>query len=145
MATKKSPEENLAEVRAAMEAKEVRDQIRAGGDATEGVPINYTSVFGNTYKGFVVFKRPDMLDMMKMGGKKSQLFSEAGVTNLELVDDTIRVMAHVIATLSVVLVKRPEWLLDLNAVKEPDVLYHIFAKYEEWENSFRKASASPTS
>ncbi len=136
-------EQNMAQIREAM-ANQTADQVRQGGDLEHAVPIDYTSYFGNKFVGTVVFKKPNMADYMKMGGIKSEYLRLGGVQDIKLVDESVKFMAHVLATLSVVLVKRPEWLLDLAKVEEPDVLYHIFDKFEEWENSFRKSVQGTT-
>lgn len=128
-------EENMEKVRKAMEMQKM---VQSAGNLNEGVPIKYTSYEGNLYEGVVVFKKPTMADYMKMGAIKAEIFKEAGVTELSLVDESVKFMAHSMATLSVVAIKRPEWLLDLQAVKESDVIYHVYGKYEVWENSFRK-------
>lgn len=134
-------EEELAKVRALMEKAQ---QVNLGENLQHGVPIDYESTFGNAYKGFIEFKRPSMQDYMKMGALKAQFLGANGMVNINLVDNTIKFMAQVMSTLKVVIVKAPHWLLsekgqiDVESIKEPDVLYHIFDKYEEWENSFRK-------
>lgn len=128
-------EENMEKVREAMAA---RDTVRAGNNAEGVVPIEFTSEEGNLYRGTVVFKRPSMSDLMRAGGIKSEYLRTAGVRDVRLVDETVKIMAHVMATLSIVLVKRPEWLLNLEEVQEADVLYHVYGKFEEWQDSFRK-------
>ena len=128
-------EENLAKVRAMMAQAQ---QANLAGDLTEGVPLDYVTVFGNELKGFVVFKRPTMKDYMKMGALKSEELRKAGVKDINLVDSSIKFMAHVLSTLRVVIAKAPEWLINLDAIQEPDILYYVYGKYEEWENSFRK-------
>lgn len=127
-------EGNMEKIR---EAMELHQKVQQGGNLKEGVPIDFTSMTGKVYKGVVVFKLPNMMDYMKMGGLKSEFLRLGGAKDIKLVDDSIKFMAHVMSTLEVVLVKRPEWLLKLDEVLEPDVLYHVFYKYEEWENSFR--------
>ncbi len=118
------------------------EKVRLGGDLQTGVPIDYTSLCGKRYEGTVVFKKPTMQDYMKMGATKSEYFRRAGVIDINLVDNSIKEMAQIMATLSTVIVKRPEWLLDLESIEEPDVLMHVYYKYEEWEDSFRKPSKS---
>ncbi|MNN50856.1 hypothetical protein D3C81_1654630 [compost metagenome] len=83
------------------------------------------------------------MDYMKMGGHKSEIYRQAGVKDISLVDSTVKFMAHVLSTLNAVIAKRPEWLVNLEQIQEPEILYHVFGKYEEWENSFRKPVESP--
>lgn len=134
-------EENMAKVRELMEKSK---QINLGSQMTGQVHIDYTSQYGTHYEGIVVFKRPSMQDYMKMGALKAQYLGAYGVVDARLVDTTIKFMAQVMSTLKVVIVKAPEWLIgksgkiDVESVVEPDLLYHLYEKYEEWEDSFRK-------
>ncbi len=133
-------EENMAKVRELMQQAQT---VNLGGQHTEGVPIDYTSEFGTHYKGTIVFKRPTMQDYMKMGALKAQYLGQGGAVNKYLIDDTIKFMAQVMSTLKVLIVRAPEWLvkdgkINVEGVQEPDVLYHIYDKYEKWELSFRK-------
>lgn len=127
--------ENLAMVQKLMEQS---DEINLGTLKREQVPIDYTSTSGYVYKGLVEFKRPSVKDYMRMGAIKSEILREAGVINIELVDSTIKFMAHVLATLQVCMVKCPEWLLNLEAITDTDLLYEVYEKYEVWQDSFRK-------
>jgi hypothetical protein len=121
------------------------EQIRLGGELKTGVVINYTTTEGNTYTGTIIFKRPTMQDYMKMGALKSEYLRLAGVVELTLVDLSIKRIAQVMAVLGTVIVKCPEWLLDISTIVESDLLYHVHDKYDEWENSFRKPSKTETS
>jgi hypothetical protein len=121
------------------------EEVRLGGELKTGVAIDYTTTAGNTYTGTVVFKRPTMLDYMKMGALKSEYLRLAGVVELSLVDISIKRIAQVMAVLGTVIVKSPEWLLNISNVVESDLLYHVHDKYEDWEKSFRKPSDTETS
>lgn len=132
-------EENLAKVRELMGQAQ---EANLGGALTNGVPIDHTTAFGTHLTGIVEFKRPTMKDYMRMGALKSEELRNAGVVNADLVDSQIRFMAHVISTLKVVVVKCPMWLVKIDEVQEPDILYHVYHKYQEWELSFRKPEAS---
>lgn len=130
-------QENMAKVQELM--KNASD-LRLGGNATAGVPIDYTSLMNTKFTGTVVFKRPNMLDLMKIGGMKSEILRTAGVKDIKLIDKTVNDMAQVVATLKIVVAKSPEWLLDIDKVEEPDLLWHVFYKYQDWEDTFRKPS-----
>ena len=133
--------ENLAKVREAMakaQVSQVADQVNAGDNTTHTETINFTSSFGNTYQGQVVFKRPNALDLMRIGGLKAQYFSEAGITNLEIVDNSVRLLAHVLAHLKVLVLKCPAWLFDVDKVDDMELIYEVYGKYRDWEDSFRK-------
>jgi hypothetical protein len=127
-----------------LESMRVAEQVRQGGNLTEGELIDFESLEGNMYKGYIVFKKPTMGEMMQMGAKKSELLKKAGVTVIALVDDSIQFMAHVMATLEVACVKRPDWFLKLEEITEPEILYHVYARYQKWENSFRRDLPAPT-
>lgn len=129
-------EANMEKVRSMMEQQV--GQVNIGGALTHSVDIDYTSEFGNHYTGKVVFKKVNMKDIMRMGAIKSEILREAGVRDSRLVDNSVLFMATVLSTLQVVAVQRPAWLLKPENVEEADVLYHVYDKYEEWENSFRK-------
>lgn len=132
----KKAEENMAEVQRLMEEAA---KVNAGSKLKEGIAIDFLSVDGNRYKGTVIFKRPGVMDFMKMGAIKSEIFREAGVVELSLVDQSVKMMAHVIANLKVVIAKSSiEDLLKIDECREPELLYHVYGKYEEWEYSFRK-------
>lgn len=136
-------EESMAKIQELMAQQKVMEkaqEVNLGGELRNGVLIEYVSSFGNTYKGWVEFKRPTAFEYMMMGAEKSEILRRAGVRDRSLVDNSIVFMAHVMATLSKVIVKAPEWLLDIEGVKETDVIYHVYAKFEEWEDSFRKKS-----
>ena len=127
-------EENLQKVRRLMEKA---DKISLGSDLETTVPIDYTSFQGKKYEGEVTFKRPNVQDFMKMGALKSEILRKSGVKDINLVDIPVKALAQTMATLKYVIVSSPKWLQDVEKMHEPDVLYHIHDKYEEWENSFR--------
>lgn len=134
--------ENMEKVRALMNTAK---EVNLGGELRNIVPIDYTSQFGTKFTGKIEFKRPTMQDYMKMGALKAQYLGAYGVVDMRIVDGTIKFMAQVMSTLKVVVVKAPAWLvgaggtIDVENVQEPDVLYHIYDLYEQWELSFRKS------
>lgn len=133
-------EKNMEKVREMMK-QETADAIAQGSKATNTVFIDFTSDYGNLYQGNVVFKRPGVMDIMKMGAHKSEILRLAGVRDMNMVDQGVKYMAQVIATLKLVVLKSPEWLVRIETVEETDLLFHVFDKYNEWERSFRKTSA----
>jgi len=137
MEINKDNKENMEVVKNLIEQA---DRTRLAGDIKEGVHIDYTSADNNQYTGLVVFKRPTMKDFMRMGAIKSEILRLSGVVDVKFVDDSIKQMALVMATLKVVVVKYPEWLAKLDDIEEPDLLFHVYDKYEEWLDSFRKPS-----
>jgi hypothetical protein len=132
-------EQNMDMVRNLMEQAQ---QVNLGGDAKHSVEIDYTTEMKKIhYTGTVVFKRPTMMDYLKIGGAKAELLRKAGVTDMEIIDTSIKALAHIMSTLKIVIVKAPEWLIDLGKLDEVDLLYYVYGKYEEWEYSFRKQDA----
>lgn len=132
--------ENMTQVRELMQQAQA---VNLGGENTEGIPIDYTTEFGSHYTGTVVFKRPTMQDYMRMGAYKAQYLGQGGAVNADLIDGTIKFMAQVMSTLRVVIVQAPAWLIEggrisVEHIQEPDILYHLYMKYEEWELTFRK-------
>lgn len=119
-------------------AMQVRDEVAQGSALTHAVPMDFVSDEGVHYTGVVVFKRPGAMDIMKVGGLKSEFLRMGGARDLSLVDNTVKILAHVMATLSVVLDKRPPWLEDVTQVRDVSVLYEVFDAYDAWERSFRK-------
>ena len=133
-------EENMAKVRELMNQAQT---VNLGGNHTEGIPIDFTTEFGTHFTGNVEFKRPTMQDYMKMGALKAQFLGQGGAVNKHLIDDTIKFMAQVMSTLKVVIVRAPAWLvkdgrISVEHIQDPEILYHLYGKYEEWEDSFRK-------
>lgn len=134
-------EENLAQVRALMETSQ---QVQLGNQLNVGVPIDFKSPYeGKHYTGTIVFKRPSMMDYMKIGTLKAQYLNENGFVNINMVDQTIKYMSQAMATLKVLTVKAPAWLLngqgliDIETIQDPELVFYLFDLYEEWENTFR--------
>ena len=133
--------ENLAKVREAMnqvKVGQVADQVANGGAETYVHVFDYTSPSGNEYKGAIEFKRPNMKDIMRIGGLKAQTFADAGITDLELVDSSVRLLGHITAYLKVVVVKSPPWFFNIDEIADMDIIYEVYEAFREWEDSFRR-------
>lgn len=131
-------EAQMAEVRALMSTKEMADTVNQGDKATEAVSVKYTSEMdGKTYEGKFIFKRPNVMEIMKMGGRKSQILKEAGIVDKELADKGVLMMAEAVATLEVVIVKMPEWFIDFQKLEDADLIFHIYGHYTAWSFAFR--------
>jgi hypothetical protein len=115
-------------------------EVNEGADAENVMNVDFTSTEGNQYKGKILFKRPSVMEIMKMGGRKSEILRQAGVTELTLVDPSVRMMAQAIATLETVVVKCPEWFLNIHEIQDLDIIFHVYGLYEVWENSFRSSN-----
>lgn len=130
-------EEAMAQVKALMETKENVEEVNRGDKATNVVPIDYTAESGKRYTGKVEFKRPNVMEVLSMGGRKTQHLKSAGVVDRELADDGIMMMAQALSTLEVVAVKRPEWFIDMESIIDTDVIFYVYGLYREWDYNFR--------
>lgn len=126
-------EENLQKIRAMAEAVQK-------GTASAVVPVEYTSFDGTVYEGNVEFKRPNMRDYVTIGVQKGKYIQgQLGGAFVEpaYIDETVKFLAHMMATLDVVMVKRPVWLLDVEAVEDFGLLDHVYGRYQDWIGTFR--------
>lgn len=133
--------ENLAKVREAMAKAQLQttsDMVQGGGKSTFTELIDYIGLDGKEYKGYVVFKRVTAKDLMKIGGLKSEYFRQAGITDLTLVDDAIRLLAHVLSYLKVTVLKSPEWFFDVDSIEDVGLLYEVYGSYMKATETFRK-------
>jgi hypothetical protein len=136
-------ESNMEQIRKLMEEQKMENlakEVNEGADAENVMNVDFTSTEGNQYKGKILFKRPSVMEIMKMGGRKSEILRQAGVTELTLVDPSVRMMAQAIATLETVVVKCPEWFLNIHEIQDLDIIFHVYGLYEVWENSFRSSN-----
>lgn len=132
-------ESNMTKVREMMK-QETAESIGLGEKARNEVSIEYVSDMGKRYTGTIVFKRPSVMDYMKMGAAKSEILRNSGVRDLTLVDSGVKLMAQIIGTLKTVVVKSPEWLVRIDSVEDTDLLFHVYGEYQEWERSFRTSA-----
>lgn len=144
MAVKKERDEILRTVKKSTQVMPMEeglaDQVALGNKLFHTETIDYTTSEGHHYVGDIVFKKPDILTMMKAGGIKSQLLLKAGVNNAEekaLLDPIVLTMLTVISSLEVVMVKRPDWIEDPTKVGESELLYHVYDRYLTWQDVFR--------
>lgn len=131
---------NKAKVRALMAEAGAK---RAGTALEKAVDIDYESMYEERYTGKIVFRRPSVMDYMKIGAMKAQFLGGNGAVNPALIDRAVLLMAEALATLKIVTVKVPDWLLnetgevDFESIQDPDMLLHLFEVYQDWEYSFR--------
>jgi hypothetical protein len=131
-------EEQMAQIKALMEAKEKANEVNQGDKATNMVEIDFLSPETDEhYKGKIIFKRPNVMETMKMGGKKTQILKDSGVVSRELADPGLMLMAEALATLEVVVVKCPEWFIDFQKSEDIDMIFHVYGQYNIWKFSFR--------
>jgi hypothetical protein len=131
-------EEQMAQIKALIDAREKADEVNLGDKAKDIVEIDYTAEeTGKNYKGKIVFKRPNVMETLKMGGRKSQILKDAGIVDMELADDGVLMMAQAMSVLEIVVVKCPEWFIDMEKLEDSDLIFHIYGKYRAWNYSFR--------
>ena len=135
--------------KAALESKApavLGEKINLGNRLTHEEYVDYYSeMLDKNYEGYVTFKRPGVMETMKIGGMKSEILREAGVRDIRLVDTSAHYYAGILATMQVVVTKAPSWLpKDLKTFNDFDLLAHLFLLYETWLDSFRKPTDDET-
>jgi ribosomal protein L19 len=135
-------ESQMEQIRRDMALKEQSDAVSLGDKAKNVVEIDYEAEeSGKRYVGKIIFKRPNVMENLKIGGRKSKLLQDAGVEKIELVDEGVYMMAQALATLETVIDKCPEWLIDLASIEDADLLFHVYGKFRAWQYSFRLEGA----
>jgi len=113
-------------------------QIIQGKTRTKTEQISFTHI-DESYSGSFTFHHPSLIERMNIGVLKSQ-FLQGLEGRVDVLTDNI---AHMSATLDVVLDDAPEWF-KIGALYEYEVLEGVYDKYTEWLNSFRKPSGRNT-
>lgn len=127
-------EENLEKIRT------LGQQVGQGGELTHTFAVDFTADDGTNYKGTFIVHRPTMNDYMQMGvlkGKYIQQFIGNEYVHPDYIDATIKYLAHMLSTMSVVVDRCPEWFLHPEKLNDFGILDHVFTRYQEWLNSFR--------
>ncbi len=131
--------------------KELEDQINSGGEFNHSISVDYESNNKERFKGNVVVKRPTMGDYLKIGAIKANYLKQSlgvdPVTRQPIypdpvyIDDTIKMVAQMIATFKVVVIKAPKWFQEPEKINDFKLLDIIYMEYEEWLNNFRDKSS----
>jgi hypothetical protein len=87
-------------------------------------------------------KLPTVRDTLQIMANARKIVSGVGLSNGE--DSLLEQLALEIATLDVVLVKRPKWLSTFLDLTDWDVIHELYGKVAEWQNSFRQLSEVDT-
>lgn len=90
----------------------------------------------NKKKEQFVAKLPTVRDTFQIMANARKIISSVGLASGD--DDLLERLAIEIATLDVVLVKRPEWLSTFLDLKDWDVIHALYRRIIEWQNSFRQ-------
>lgn len=107
-------------------------QIQAGNRRTHTAELDLTHI-DESYKGTFKYHHPSLIERMQIGVIKTQLLQ-----GLEgVVDVFTDNIAHMTATLEIVLDEAPEWFR-LDAIYDYEVLDAVYEEYIGWYNSFRK-------
>lgn len=122
------------------ELMEQAAQIKMGSELQSQVELSFKGSDGKDYTGIVTFKKPTMMDYLRMGALKAEYLRTAGVVDIELVDRTVKQLAQVMATLKTTIKEGPAWLINIDVIDDIDLLYYVYDKYEAWELSFRRDS-----
>lgn len=128
---------------------EMEDNILLGHQLRHEIKIDYVGSIGKKYEGRIIVKRPSIGDYLKIGALKASYIKQpVGVDpetkrpiypDLMFIDNEIKAIAQMLATLQVVVVKAPSWFANLEKIDEFELINIIYTEYEEWLNSFRKS------
>lgn len=107
-------------------------QILQGKTRTKTEQFNFSHI-DEEYVGSFTFHHPSLIERMQIGVTKSQ-FLQGLEGRVDVLTDNI---AHMTATLDVVLDDAPKWF-KVGALYEYEILETVYDKYAEWVSSFRK-------
>jgi len=114
-------------------------QIQMGKGKTLTTQIDLSNL-GEGYEKFIgkfTFHYPTLMERMRIGVIKANFLGNTPAGTVDMLTDNI---AHMTATLSVVVDNAPDWF-KLDFLEDYDVLESIYDKYFEWYSSFRNKSA----
>jgi len=114
------------------QARDLGQKIIQGSNRKHTKQFNF-SEYDSRFVGTFVYKHPSVLDRMQIGVNKAKML-QGLQGQVDVLTDNI---AHMGATLGVVLTEYPEWF-NLADVSEYEVLEQVYDEYTEWVNSFRK-------
>lgn len=107
--------------------------VNMGSARKHTIPVDFSKL-EDGFTGNVVVHYPSQLEKMRIGMLKSSLLGGMEV------DVQTNNIAHVTATLDVVIDSKPDWL-DINDPRvEYEMLEHIYLQYHEWCDTFRRKS-----
>ena len=93
-----------------------------------------TKIQGKEVKGTFTVKFPSILDTIDIEVNLAKVLKDA---DLKTISNMGYTLAASVCYLNKLLVKTPDWF-DMNKVDNPDLIYELYAKAREFENSFRK-------
>lgn len=107
-------------------------QVNQGKRRTHSKHMSFTDI-DESYVGTFKFHHPTLIERMQIGVIKTQLLQGMeGV--VDVLTDNI---AHMTATLEVVLDEAPEWF-KMDAIYDYQILDAVYEEYIQWYNSFRE-------
>lgn len=118
-----------------MEKKDLVVGIQQGRRRTHTVEIDLSHI-DPEYVGTFKFHHPSLMEKVEIGTIKASLLKGLPQGSVDIVADNI---AHMTATLQVVLDSYPQWFeLDINKMYEYEILDEVYEEYAQWYDSFRK-------
>ncbi len=106
--------------------------VTSGKKRTHKKQLDF-SQFNEEYVGTFIFHHPSLMERMQIGVLKSQMLQ--GLDGR--VDVTTDNIAHMSATLEVILDESPKWF-NLSTIEDYEVLDGVYEEYIQWYESFRK-------
>ena len=123
------------------DVNELGNKVNSGNRLMHEIYVDYEApMSGRHYEGYVTFKRPGVMETLKIGSHKATILKLAGITDITMVDNSMHYYATVYAVIQVTVVKAPKWLPkgeELINFDDFDLLTYLFSQYSEWLDSFR--------
>ena len=100
-----------------------------------------TKIQGEEVKGTFTVKFPSILDTIDIEVNLAKVLKDADLNTISKMGYTL---AASVCYLDKLLVKSPDWF-DMDKVDNPDLIYELYTKAKEFENSFRKQNGEDES
>lgn len=112
-------------------------QILQGKKRTLKKQLDF-SRFNPEWVGTFVFHYPSLFDQMQIGVAKARMLAGVPMQSVDPLTDNI---AHMVATLNVVLDSAPDWFkVDELDYDDYEMLDEVYETYASWRESFRKGN-----
>lgn len=107
-------------------------QIQQGTRRKHTVQIDLSDI-NKEWVGTFVFRYPSLMEQMQIGVLKTNMLGGLPPNSVDVLTDNI---AHMTATLSVVMESAPDWF-DLNTLEDYEALDRVYEAFAKWRDSFR--------
>lgn len=123
--------------------KEKENLIKLGEELlhTDAQTLEFEFKINGKNEQFVA-KLPTVRDTFMIMANARKIVAGVGLAQGD--DPILEQLAIEIATLDVMLVKRPKWLSSFMDLTDWDTVHEIYRKVLEWQNSFRSLSETDT-